>query len=282
MVMECSSSRHRWLLLVVALLGLTPSVAGSQLAGSIEQLEVALWPEYDRQAVLVMYTFRLKPDSLLPTKVALPIPASVGQPHAVAWKDESGGLMLAEFTRTVQDERAMILMNMQSLEGQLEYYADLTLEGPRRTFLFSWPGGVDLGAFSYKVQRPLGALGFEIIPPPDRRTVGQDGFTYEWVDHGPLEDKERPTIELGYEKDTAALSVQVARAESTTVSVEIRAPGVDQRRHTTTLASWHLRRSAYRSRGELVLVVFAQAARDVPERARSPSSEIRAARKARG
>ena len=208
MVMECSSSRHRWLLLVVALLGLTPSVAGSQLAGSIEQLEVALWPEYDRQAVLVMYTFRLKPDSFLPTKVALPIPATVGRPHAVAWKDESGGLMLAEFTRTVQDERAMILINMQSLEGQLEYYADLTLEGPRRTFLFSWPGGVDLGAFSYKVQRPVGALGFEIIPPPDRRTVGQDGFTYEWVDHGPLEDKERPTIELGYEKDTAALSVQ--------------------------------------------------------------------------
>ena len=207
-VMERSGSRHRWLLLVVALLGLAPMAAGSQLSGSIEQLEVALWPEYDRQAVLVMYRFRLKTGSLLPTKVALPIPASVGRPHAVAWQNESGGLMVAEFARVVEDEVALILINMQSLEGQLEYYADLTLEGPRRSFLFSWPGGVDLSAFSYKVQRPLGALGFETAPSPDRRTAGQDGFTYEWIDHGPLKATEKPTIELSYEKDASALSAQ--------------------------------------------------------------------------
>ena len=171
--MECPSLRHRWLLLVVVLLVLTSSGAGSQLAGSIEQLEVALWHEYDRQAVLVMYTFRLKPDSFLPTKVALPIPVTVGIPHAVAWQDESGGLMVAEFDRVVEDERAMILINMQSLEGRLEYYADLTLEGSRRTFVFSWLGGVDLDAFSYKFQHPVGALGFESVPPPDRASGGR-------------------------------------------------------------------------------------------------------------
>ena len=156
----------------------------------------------------MIYRFRLKPESLLPTTVALPIPKTVGQPHAVAWRDESGGLLVAEFTRVVEDERAMIHITMHSLQGQLEYYTDLTLEGRRRTFVFSWLGGVDLDAFSYKVQRPLGALGLEITPPAGRSAVGQDGFTYEWVDHGSLQGTERPTIELSYEKDTAALSVQ--------------------------------------------------------------------------
>ncbi len=47
---------------------------GSQLAGSIEQLEVALWPEYDRQAVLVMYT--------LPLEAGQPLADEGGPPHS--------------------------------------------------------------------------------------------------------------------------------------------------------------------------------------------------------
>jgi hypothetical protein len=176
--------------------------------GSVDQLKVALWPEYDRQAVLVMYRFRLRAGSQLPTTVALPIPASVGAPHAVAWQDESGGLKVAEFTRTVEDERATILINMLSLRGQLEFYADLTLEGPKRTFMFSWPGGVSMDTFSYKVQHPVGARRLEVIPRPDRQSVEQGGFTYEWIDHGSLAVSEKPAIELRYEKDSAALSVE--------------------------------------------------------------------------
>ncbi len=208
MIKECSSLKSRCLLLVFVFLALEPSRAESQWMGSIDQLEVAFWPEYDRQAVLVMYSFSLMPNSQLPTTVALPIPAAVGNPHAVAWQDESGGLKVAEFTRTVEDEHATILVNMLSLEGQLEFYADLTLEGQTRTFLFSWPGGVATDGFSYKVQHPVGALGLEIIPPPARRSIGQDGLTYEWVDHGPLAVMEKPAIELSYEKESAALSVE--------------------------------------------------------------------------
>ncbi len=198
--------RNRWALLVVVFLGLTPSRVGSQSAGSIELLEVALWPEYDRQAVLAIYGFRLKPGSLPPITLAIPIPTAVGQPHAVAWRDERGELMVAEFNRVVEDERTMMLITMPSLQGQLEFYADLTIEGNRRTFEFSWPGGVDVSNFSYKVQEPVGARGLEITPSPDRRTVGQDGFTYHWVDVGPVEASEKPTIELSYEKESAALS----------------------------------------------------------------------------
>jgi hypothetical protein len=208
MVIERFSSRYRWILPVFALLVLTPSTAECQWVGSIEQLEVALWPEYDRQAVLVIYRFRLKPDTRLPTTVALPTPAAVGQPQAVAWRDESGGLLVAESTRNVDGERATILINMPSLEGQLEYYADLTLEGSRRNFLFAWPGGVAADSFSYEVQRPVGVLQLEIKPPPDRQRVGGDGLTYAWVEHGPLEVTERPVIELSYEKESMTLTAQ--------------------------------------------------------------------------
>jgi hypothetical protein len=126
----------------------------------------------------------------------------------VAWQDENGGLKVAEFTRTVEGEQATILINMLSLQGQLEFYADLTLEGPKRTFLFSWPGGVSIDAFSYKVQHPVGARGLEITPQPDRQSVGQGGFTYDWLDYGPLAVTETPTIELSYEKESTALSIE--------------------------------------------------------------------------
>jgi hypothetical protein len=196
------------LLLVFVILALGLPIAKGQWMGSIEHLEVALWPEYDRQAVLVMYRFRLKSDSQLPTTVALPIPAAVGRPHAVAWQDETGGLKVAEFNRTVSDEQATILIHMLSLQGQLEFYADLTLEGPRRSFHFSWPGGFAMDNFFYKVQHPVGAQDLEIVPQPDRKSVGQGGFTYEWIEHGPLTVSESPTIELSYNKDSAALSVE--------------------------------------------------------------------------
>ncbi len=62
---------------------------------------------------------------------------------------------------------------MHSLEGQLELYADLTAEG-------------------------------------SRRTVGQDGFTYNWVDLGSVEASERPSMELSYEKEPPACQESTA------------------------------------------------------------------------
>jgi hypothetical protein len=196
-----------WLLLAVAALILWPSSARAQQTDAgIAELEVALWPEFDQPAVLVIYHFRLKPGSTLPARVAVPIPATVGEPHAVAWRNEDGSLLVAEFTRLVEDERAMVLMKMGGLEGQLEFYANLAIAGRNRSYRFSWPGGIQLDTLSYQVQRPLGTSRFDVFPAPDRQTLGSDGLTYLRADLGPQDAEARPTIDLSYERDTARLT----------------------------------------------------------------------------
>ena len=55
---------------------------------AIEWLEVVLWPEYDRHAILVVYRAKLVEDTILPAQVRLPMPAIAGEPFAVAWQDE--------------------------------------------------------------------------------------------------------------------------------------------------------------------------------------------------
>ena len=57
---------------------------------TLESLEIALWPEFDRPEVLVIYRGQLDADVALPALVEITLPARVGQPTAVAYVDEAG------------------------------------------------------------------------------------------------------------------------------------------------------------------------------------------------
>lgn len=202
---------------------------GAQLSApptkDIERFEVSLWPEYDRSdAVLVLYRFRLKMGTLLPATVSIPIPASVGEPHAVAWKNPDGGLMLAQFTRIVEGDAARIQVTMRGLEGQLEFYAGLEREGRRRSFRFVWPGGVAADGFSFEIQKPAGATSFETQPPSARSAVGGDGLTYSWVEVGTLSSSATPTVEIRYENEASTLSADTLRPPSSTSTMPVTVP----------------------------------------------------------
>jgi hypothetical protein len=191
----------------VLLLSLAPAFARGQAeTTALEDLKIDLWPEYDRPSTLVMYRFRLKPGASLSVPVAIPVPANVGEPHAVAWRDEKGSLFVADFTRRVEGDRAMVLARMGSREGQLEFYSEIDFADRKRSFRFVWPGGVDVGALSFQIQRPKGATEFRVSPAPSRRWGGEDGFMYDLVELGSQEASARPSIDLEYEKDGSALS----------------------------------------------------------------------------
>ncbi len=134
------------------------------------------------------------------------MPASVGEPHAVAWRNPQNSLFVADFTRRVEGDRAMVSAQLGSPEGQLEFYSNLTFDGRKRTLRFQWPGGVEVGSLSFQVQQPSGASELHITPAPARQWVGEDGFTYARVDLGRQPPSSTPAIEVTYERDTNALS----------------------------------------------------------------------------
>jgi hypothetical protein len=189
-------------------------VEGQSEAKALEDMKIDLWPEYDRPATLVMYRFRMKADADLSAPIAVPVPANVEDPHAVAWRDDKGSLFVADFTRRVEGDRAMVLTRLGSREGQLEFYADILFSGRDRSFRFEWPGGIDLSDLSFQIQRPAGASEFRVSPAPKRQWEGEDGLTYALVELGPQSPSATPSIEVRYVKDTAALSAPPASPSS--------------------------------------------------------------------
>ncbi|HXV59340.1 MAG TPA: hypothetical protein VEK15_01505, partial [Vicinamibacteria bacterium] len=192
---------------LIASLALTNALIAGQLEPpAIEEMTIDLWPEYDRPATLVMYRFRVASGADTSTPVTIPIPASVDEPHAVAWRDDKGALFVADYTRRLEGDRTLIQARLGSLEGQLEFYGDLELDGTARMFRFRWPGGVPIGSLSFQIQQPAGAREFRILPEPTRTTVGQDGLTYARVDLGAQAVSSTPEIEIRYRKDSPGLT----------------------------------------------------------------------------
>jgi len=185
-------------------------VDGQVETTALEEMKIDLWPEYDRASTLVMYRFRLKAGADLSVPVAVPLPANVGEPHAVAWRDDKGSLFVAQFTRRTEGERAMVLARLGSREGQLEFYSDIKFNDRERSFRFDWPGGVDVGALSFQIQRPAGASEFRVSPAARRQWEGEDGLTYALVELGPQESSARPGVDVRYAKDTPSLSAPLA------------------------------------------------------------------------
>ncbi|MCJ7707189.1 MAG: hypothetical protein MUO38_06170, partial [Anaerolineales bacterium] len=142
--------RHVVPILVLSTLSLWPAAVAAQTTGnapSIQSLQVDLWPEYDRPEVLVIYRIQLAEGTPLPVTVSVPIPAGAGEPFAVAMGQGSDGRPLeATYTRQVEGDWATITLETESLRAQIEFDADLTLDGEGREYAFVWPGGVALGS----------------------------------------------------------------------------------------------------------------------------------------
>jgi hypothetical protein len=181
--------------------------ASGQNAPSIEQLEIALWPEYDRAAVLVIYRVFLAEDTSLPTQVSLPIPEEVGEPFAVAWQDAEEGLIVANYDREVSGDWATISLETESLLIQLEFYQDLSFDGTQRNFSFHWPGGYSAEKLIYELQEPFEASEVNVDPPSTSSGPAADGLNYYRADLGPLFPTSEFTIEFSYVKSSNTLSV---------------------------------------------------------------------------
>ncbi len=204
--------RHVVPILVLSTLGLWPAAVAAQTtenAPAIQSLQVDLWPEYDRPGVLVIYRIQLAEGTPLPATISVPIPAGVGEPFAVGMGlGAEGRPLLAGYTRQVEGDWATITLETESLLAQVEFYADLTIDGESRQYIFIWPGGVTLGSFSYVVQQPVGASDMT-VSPQGASNVGSDGLTYFQADLGPLDAASTASVTLAYRKTVPGLSIEV-------------------------------------------------------------------------
>ena len=130
-----------FIFLILGLIFLVPAAQAQEISG-LAELEVDLWPEYDRPDVLVIYKAKLPANVSLPVDVTLKIPAASGEPYAVAVRQMDGALLNAAYDRQVQGDWALITITATMPEIQLEYYdPQITMEGGgRRDYTYVWPG----------------------------------------------------------------------------------------------------------------------------------------------
>ncbi|MCS7260930.1 MAG: hypothetical protein NZ765_09140, partial [Anaerolineae bacterium] len=168
-------SRWTWLAVGVALLmgvGWLPGFieVAAQSSDALASLTIALWPEYDRPEVLVIYQGALKPETSLPATVSIAMPSHVHQMHAVAYLDENTGTLMRldsfRLEATAQGKR--LTLTTPARRFHAEYYtADvLTREGATRTIHYVFTATTTIENFRFEVQQPLGALDFVSDPVP--------------------------------------------------------------------------------------------------------------------
>lgn len=199
---------------LVALAAVAAPLGAAAQATAAEAITVALWPEYDRPEVLVIYRVTLSASTALPARVRLLVPGEAPPLTAAAFRGETGELLNASPTRTDGDPYDVVELDTPSREVQIEFYLPYEVEGDLRRFAFAWPGGAATDAFAFEVQQPRGAEAMVVSPTPTSETVDGQGLLYHLVPLGPQSEGDRPQVSFTYRKTTPDLS---ANAGSTSV-----------------------------------------------------------------
>jgi len=203
--------RLRWLWLLVALAwaGLSPSAAAA--VQRLPAVQVALWPEYDRPGVLVMYDLHLPTDTPLPAEVALRIPARVRAPSAVAVRTSDGRLLNAEYRIEADPQSTAWRVVMVTATEQIvhvEYYdPGLEIDGAARRFVYQWPGDWEVGTLTIEVQHPRTGVAIAITPEPARVETRSDSLRYYLLEFTAVKAGQEVQVEVAYQNPTGELTM---------------------------------------------------------------------------
>jgi hypothetical protein len=185
---------------------LIPLAAHAQAAVSLSSLQVALWPEYDRSSMLVIYRIQLPQDTPLPVSLSFRIPAGAGRPNAVAVM-HGDGLVSVDYDMAAEGDWSRITFISDSLTAQLEYYDPaLVIDGSRRSYSYSWPGDYAVEDLLVEVQQPGGASHMVFTPALGQQQKNEDGLTYHSQDFGALPAGRSFTFSLEYDNSTEILT----------------------------------------------------------------------------
>ena len=228
-------SLYRRVLLLTVLLATAPLICGSALAqgtalGSgaaptLSSLSIAIWPEYDRPEVLVIYWGEFAPDVALPVPVRWRIPAAAGAPSAVAGVDSQGNKLNQSYTSQVEGDWLVLSFELSTRAFQIEYYAPYVTTGEERSFAFTYPGDYPVTAFSLEAQAPRTAQSFALEPAAASPRQGEDGLTYYQVQGLSLAQEESRSWTVRYAKSDSTLSLSQTLPLEATAAVPAGASG---------------------------------------------------------
>jgi len=180
----------------------------------LPELQVEIWPEFDRPDALVIYRAELDPTTPVPAQVTFPLPANIQAMHAVAYR-QNGSLFEIKgeaVQLTQQDDATLLTFSAPTRSIQFEYYDStiLSKQGQERQLAFSFvaPGNVASG--SVQIQQPLEATNFTMAPAASSSFTDNSGFTYNRIEVAGLAPNDVFQLTATYQRSTDTPSVQLS------------------------------------------------------------------------
>jgi hypothetical protein len=202
--------RRFFIFLILGLIFLVPAAQAQSGLTNLAELEVDLWPEYDRPSVLVIYKAKLPSSVSLPVNVSFKIPSVAGEPFAVAVRQMDGALLNAAYERQIEGDWAWITVTATMPEIQLEYYdSQLEITGDERSYTYNWPGDHAVDLMRIVVQKPLGSS--QLSVEPNLGSMMQfpgDSMQYYVMEVGSPKAGETVSVDVQYSKSDDTLSVE--------------------------------------------------------------------------
>ena len=177
----------------------------------IDQLQVDIWPEFDRPEVLVIYHIIISANSTLPAQISIHIPRAANSPYNVAMKDVDGMLYNLQYDQAVEGDWLKISFTAASTELQVEYYdPGLTIDGTTHQYVYQWPGDYRVLNMNLRIQQPFNANGMQLTNGALKigsSALGDDGLTYYSVPiDGTIEAGTTFDVPFSYTKPDTVLS----------------------------------------------------------------------------
>jgi hypothetical protein len=198
-----------YFLCLAALIFMTSRTRAQEIL-EIKQIQVDIWPEYDRPEVLVIYRISLAEGTVLPAGMSLRIPTQAAKPYNLAMRDMGGMLYNLDYTLRLEGEWIWVDFETPSTEIQLEYYDPrIRKDKLQRNFDFTWQESYYITAMTVKVQQPAHSQTMKITPDMGSGNLGQDGLTYFTSMFNEVESDQLVEVEISYEKSEDTLSTQL-------------------------------------------------------------------------
>jgi hypothetical protein len=183
----------------------------AQESPRLASLEIAIWPEFDREAMaLVILRGELGDEVPLPATVAMRIPASSGGPSAVAYPDsDTATLRNLEYELAAAEASLLVTFTTPGPFFQIELYDPLSIDTSNRSYAYVWPGDLAVDDLVVEVQQPAGATDLSIDPDLGDSTVGSDQLEYRSAQMGSFEAEKTLAVNLTYAKADLRTSAEI-------------------------------------------------------------------------
>jgi len=175
----------------------------------LASMQIDIWPEFDRPAVLVILKGEIA-QGVSQRTLSLRIPATSGGPLAVAAASTPGGdLLNLQYERSDSKNFITLRFKVPQRFFQVEFYDPIPTDAPDRSYTYTWPGDMTVERLSVNFQEPAAASNVSMTPSPGATTSGPHGLLYRTAAVGRLEEGKQLPIEIRYTKSDSRTSLQI-------------------------------------------------------------------------